>query len=54
MVFTDVRSTISDVLSAASPLNIENWFVELGELDFFTSIQAVCLASSDLFVGVSG
>ena len=30
MVFTDVRSAISGILSTASPLNIENWLIKLG------------------------
>ena len=53
MVFTDVRSAISGVLSAASPLNVENWLIKLCEFDLLTAVEAVCLAGSDLFMGVS-
>ena len=53
MVFTDVRSAISGVLSAASPLNVENWLIKLGEFDLLSSVEAICLAGSNLFVGVS-
>ena len=54
VVLTDVRRAICCVFSAAGSFNVKNWLVELGELDFFATVEAVSLAGSDLFVSVSG